>query len=42
MSALPRGWVGATLEDLCEFNPKHDPETDRGTMVTFEIGRAHV
>lgn len=35
MSALPRGWVGATLEDLCEFNPKHDPETDRGTMVTF-------
>ncbi|MBC2775138.1 restriction endonuclease subunit S [Rhizobium sp. AQ_MP] len=35
MSGLPRGWVEATLEDLCEFNPKHDPETDRGTRVSF-------
>ena len=35
MSGLPKGWVEATLEDLCEFNPKHDPETDRGTTVSF-------
>lgn len=35
MSGLPRGWVEATLEDLCEFNPKHDPETDRTTTVNF-------
>lgn len=35
MSELPRGWVEATLEDLCEFNPKHDPETDRATTVSF-------
>lgn len=35
MSGLPKGWIDATLEDLCEFNPKHDPETDRGTMVSF-------
>jgi len=35
MSGLPRGWVEATLEDLCEFNPKHDPETDRATTVSF-------
>ena len=35
MSELPRGWVETTLEDLCEFNPKHDPETDRATTVSF-------
>jgi len=35
MSGLPKGWVEATLEDLCEFNPKHDPETDRATTVSF-------
>ncbi|MDX0675674.1 type I restriction endonuclease subunit S [Sinorhizobium medicae] len=35
MRAVPMGWVEATLEDLCEFNPKHDPETDRATTVSF-------
>ncbi len=35
MSGLPRGWVETTLEDLCEFNPKHKPETDRATTVSF-------
>lgn len=35
MSELPRGWVEATLGELCEFNPKHDPETDRETTVSF-------
>lgn len=35
MSELPKGWVETTLQDLCEFNPKHDPETDRATTVSF-------
>ena len=35
MSELPKGWVEATLKDLCEFNPKHDPEIDRATTVSF-------
>lgn len=35
MNGLPSGWVEATLGDLCEFNPKHDPETDRATTVSF-------
>ncbi|MBB4015707.1 type I restriction enzyme S subunit [Chelatococcus caeni] len=35
MSEMPRGWVEITLNDLCEFNPKHDPETDRSLEVNF-------
>lgn len=35
MSELPTGWVEATLDELCEFNPKHDPETNRALEVNF-------
>ncbi|ASQ04915.1 type I restriction endonuclease subunit S [Sinorhizobium meliloti] len=35
MSELAKGWVETPLSDLCEFNPKHDPETDRSLEVNF-------
>lgn len=35
MSGLPKGWIEATLENICEFNPKHDPETDRSLNANF-------
>ncbi len=35
MSGLPKGWVEATLEELCQFNPKHDPDVDQSLGVNF-------
>ncbi|WP_122519951.1 restriction endonuclease subunit S [Pannonibacter phragmitetus] len=35
MSGLPKGWVQARLGEICDFNPKHEPETDRATTVSF-------
>lgn len=35
MSKLAKGWIETPLSDLCEFNPKHDPETDRSLEVNF-------
>lgn len=35
MSGLPTGWVEASLAGLCEFNPRHEFETDRNQLVSF-------
>lgn len=35
MSGLPSGWVETTLGALCQFNPKHDPDTDQSIGVNF-------
>lgn len=35
MNELPRGWIEVSLDELCEFNPKHDPEMDRSLEVNF-------
>lgn len=35
MSVLPKGWVTATLDDLCLFNPRHNLSIDRSTEVSF-------
>ncbi len=35
MSVLPKGWVETTLGELCRFNPKHDPQSDRSRDVNF-------
>lgn len=32
---LPNGWVQTTIEELCDLNPKHDPELSDGTPVSF-------
>lgn len=35
MSELPKGWAAPGLAEICTFNPKHDPETDRDQQVSF-------
>ena len=35
MSELPKGWTQAPLRELCLFNPKHSPDTDLATIVSF-------
>jgi len=32
---LPNGWEAASIEDLCDINPKHSKETDLDTPVSF-------
>jgi type I restriction enzyme S subunit len=32
---LPDGWVKATIEELCDFNPKHNGELSDETLVSF-------
>jgi type I restriction enzyme, S subunit len=32
---LPDGWVKATIEELCDLNPKHDGELSDETLVSF-------
>lgn len=32
---LPKGWEWAAIEDLCLFNPKHPPDVDRNSQVSF-------
>lgn len=35
MSELPKGWVEATLEELCNFNPRHNSLINRKTAISF-------
>lgn len=35
MTGLPQGWAAATLDEICEFNPKHDSNADRSQLVSF-------
>lgn len=35
MSELPKGWEAPGLAEICDFNPKHDPDTDREQLVSF-------
>lgn len=35
MSELPSNWIEASLDELCEFNPRHPRETARGQLVSF-------
>jgi len=35
MSELPQGWSQTTLDELCIFNPRHDPQTERSLNVSF-------
>lgn len=35
MNELPAGWVEATLEQLCSFNPRHDSLIDRQIEISF-------
>ncbi len=35
MSELPKGWGIVPLEDICTFNPRHFPDTDRSLKVSF-------
>lgn len=35
MTMMPQGWAVATLEDVCEFNPKHDSDVDQNQLVSF-------
>lgn len=32
---LPAGWCTETIQELCDVNPKHDPDTDRDQLVSF-------
>jgi type I restriction enzyme S subunit len=32
---LPNGWVKATINELCDLNPKHDNELSDETLVSF-------
>src|SRR5262245_7183843 len=32
---LPNGWVQATIEELCDLNPKHDHELSDETPISF-------
>ncbi len=32
---LPKGWIEAKLEQLCDFNPRHNSLIDRQTAVSF-------
>ena len=33
--ALPEGWAWATIEELCELNPKHAKDTPDDLEVSF-------
>ena len=35
MSDLPTGWAEVALAEICHFNPKHDADLDRHTLVSF-------
>jgi len=35
MSELPKGWEAPGLAEICDFNPKHDPDTDREQLISF-------
>jgi type I restriction enzyme S subunit len=35
MSELPKGWEAPGFAEICDFNPKHDPGTDREQLVSF-------
>ena len=35
MTGLPLGWATAELQDICDFNPKHDAATNRELGVSF-------
>lgn len=35
MTGLPQGWAAPTLEEVFEFNPKHDSGLDQNRLVSF-------
>lgn len=35
LPGLPQGWCWARLEEVCEFNPKHDKKISDDTLVSF-------
>lgn len=35
MRQLPKGWKAPSLSDICDFNPKHDPNVDGDQLVSF-------
>lgn len=34
-SELPKGWETTAIKEICLLNPKHSPDTDRSTLVSF-------
>ena len=35
MSDLPKGWVESTLDELFDFNPRHNSSTDKNIPISF-------